>query len=140
VLGCRADRKKRPERDRKRRGKIRAWAKGYPNYWQRYRRRHLSYRKRDNARRRGAYRRAILSAKRDEWKRNAVERLERIRRMGPGSSSAKRDVCDRRVEKVIDFLVWKEFSAKPDESLWVGARLDNSGYGQPDLGGHPPPV
>ncbi len=112
---CRVDHKKNPERDRKRHPKVRAWAKAYPNYWQRYRARHASYRTHDNARRRRAYRRAILSAKRDEWRRNAVEKLRHIKTLARGLS-AKPDVCDRRVDKLIDFLVWKERSAKPEVS------------------------
>ena len=140
LQGCRVDHAKRPERDRKRRDKIRAWARGYPNYWQRYRQRHPSYRERDNARRRRAYRRAVFSAKRDESRQNAVERLRRIRAMASGSSSAKPDVCDRRVEKVIDFLVWKEFSAKPDESPSLGREPHNSGHGFGAMGDHPSPL
>ena len=138
-LGCQLWHKKYPERDRQRRHKVRGWAKAYPTYWRRYRQRHPSYRQRDNARRRSAYRRAVFSAKREQCRQNAVERLRRIQTSAP-ASSAKPDVCDRRVDKVIDFLVWKEFSAKPDVSPAAGPRLHNTGHGLGPVGEHSSPL
>ena len=50
--------KKHPDHDHSRRGKIRAWAKAYVDYWQQYRRTHPDYAARERARRRGGARRS----------------------------------------------------------------------------------
>jgi hypothetical protein len=50
---------------------------------------------------------AIRVAKRDVWSQIAVEKLRDIQAQTP-HFVAKRDVCDRRVDKVLDYLIWKE--------------------------------
>ena len=114
LQGCRVDHKKRPERDRKRRHKIRAWAMAFQHYWRHYRCTHPAYRERERQR---------MARKR--------RRLKNV---------AKRDVCDRRVGGLVDFLFWKEGVAKPEVSPGVLRRPHNDGHGQPAVGGHPPPL
>jgi hypothetical protein len=46
-------------------------------------------------------------AKRDAWKEMAVEKLRDIQAQRP-EFVAKRDACDRRVDQLLDYLVWKE--------------------------------
>ena len=110
---CAAWRQKNPTYDRSRSGKKRVWAKAFPDYWQRYRADHPDYCKRDNARRAQAYRDASFSANQDAWRQTTVERLQGLQATIV-SSSANQDACHRRVDAVIDFLVWKELSANRD--------------------------
>jgi hypothetical protein len=133
------DHKKRPERDRKRRDKIRAWAKGYPDYWRHYRAGHPAYRERE--RRRMAKKRHGDSrvAKRDECRKTAVEKLTAIAALEPGRV-AKRDVCDRRFGGLVDFLLWKEGVAKPEVSPVLARAPHNVGHGHRSVGDHSPPL
>jgi hypothetical protein len=98
-----------PHCDGKRRQKIRDWARRYPDYWRRYRAAHPGYRERERRRMQAKRGQAIRVAKRDVWRRIAVERLRDIQAQGT-EFVAKRDVFDRRVEAVLEFLVWKETS------------------------------
>ena len=95
-----------PHCDEKRRVKIRDWARKR-GYWRWYRQAHPVYRAQDNARRRSARQGGKSAAKRDAWKEMAVEKLRNIQRQAP-RFAAKRDACDRRVEEVLAYLVWKE--------------------------------
>jgi hypothetical protein len=101
--------KKHPHRDQKRRLKVRGWAKAYPNYWRRYRASHPDYAERERRRMWRKRRRALRVAKRDARRVVAVEKLAAIVAETP-KNVAKRDACDRRVDKVLDFLIWKEAS------------------------------
>jgi hypothetical protein len=105
-LACQAYHRANPEEDKSRRPKIRAWTRKM-DYWASWRRDHRAYRLRDNARRRAAYRRRLLSAKRDARKRVSLEKLKSIQGMGV-DFSAKRDARDRRVDEILSYLVWKE--------------------------------
>ena len=69
----------------------------------------------------------------------AVEKLRAIAEIAAGRA-ANQDAYDRRVDKVLDFLVWKEDAANRDASPASVILADNIGHGQPDLGGHPPPL
>jgi hypothetical protein len=89
--------------------KIRGWAKAYPTYWKRYRAEHPDYAERERRRMRRKRRRAVRVAKRDARRLLAVEKLAAIVAATP-KTVAKRDACDRRVDKVLDFLIWKEAS------------------------------
>jgi hypothetical protein len=103
---CRAFYRDDPRCDDQRREKIRAWARKR-GYWRWYRQTHPGYRMRDNARRRSSRQTAGRAAKRDAWKGMAVEKLRDIQNQG-SEFAAKRDACDRRVDQLLDYLVWKE--------------------------------
>lgn len=139
LQGCRVDHKKNPQRDGKRRQKIRAWAMAFQHYWRHYRARHPAYRERERRRMARKRRRLRSVAKREEWRTIAVEKLNAIAAQTP-KRVAKRDECDRRVGGLVDFLFWKEGVAKPEVSPVVLSRPHNSGHGQPAMGGHPPPL
>jgi hypothetical protein len=105
--------KKHPRNDQSRRAKIRAWARAFPYYWQRYRAEHPDYRQHDNARRKRLYQVAAVSAKQDVWSQIAVDKLSSIAAVCP-DPSAKQDAWDRRVDGVLAYLLWKERSANQD--------------------------
>jgi len=94
-----------------RRSKVRAWAAAV-QYWPRYRQAHPEYTERDNRRRRRAYRRSALSAKQITTAAVTRRKLQDLTAMKEPASSAKQIAIDRRVDHVVDFLVWKEHSAK----------------------------
>ena len=96
-----------PRCDDKRREKIRSWARQYPDYWREYRATHGAYRERERQRMRAKRGQAVRVATRDVWSQIAVEKLRDIQAQAP-DFVAKRDVCDRRVDKVLDYLIWKE--------------------------------
>ncbi len=102
-----------------RRVKTRAWAKAYPDYWKRYRREHPEYARRDNRRRVGAKKRARRSAKQTVIREKLVEKLLAVREIGV-KRSAKQTVMARRVEALVEALVWKERAAK-QEGMGMGA-------------------
>ena len=136
---CVAWRKKNPTYDHRWRSKKRGWAKAYPNYWRHYRAAHPAYRQRDNARRRRSRRHHQSAANQDAYRQIAVDKLRAIAEIAPGRT-ANRDAYDRRVNKVLEFLVWKEDAANRDASPAVSVLANNKRHGQPDLGGHPPPL
>lgn len=92
---------------------MRVWAKAYPDYWHKYRREHPDYVARDSQRRCSGCKKAKISAKQDAVRQTAVEKLESIRDLEP-VSSAKQDAVHRRVNGILDYLFWKESSAKQD--------------------------
>lgn len=96
-----------PHCDDKRREKIRGWARRYPDYWRRYRAAHGAYRERERKRMHAKRSGVDRVAKRDAWKEIAVEKLRDIQAQAP-EFVAKRDGCDRRVDQLLDYLVWKE--------------------------------
>jgi hypothetical protein len=94
--------------------KIHAWVKGYPNYWHKYRKEHPDYVARDNRRRCSSYKKRKISAKQDAVRQISVEKLESIRDLEL-VSSAKQDAVHRRVDGILNYLFWKESSAKQDD-------------------------
>lgn len=100
-----------------RRPKTRAWARAYPDYWRRYRRKHRDYARRDNLRRSAAIRRGRRSAKQTVIREILVEKLLAVKRIRP-RCSAKQTVMTRRVDALVDVLVWRERSAK--QSVMAG--------------------
>lgn len=119
---CRKERKVRanrswrdrsPDYGRSRRLKVCAWAKGYPDYWQQYRRNHPEYRDRDNQRRRVSRKRAQNAAKQDAIREISVEKLTSIPRFEP-ETAAKQVPMDRRVDAVVEYLLWQARAAKHD--------------------------
>lgn len=92
--------------------KVRAWAKAYPNYWRQYRQGHSAYYQQDLARRRNVYRRSRFSAKETLIDDISRRKLEALKSLQPPNPSAKETPIHRRVEVVVDYLVWKARSAK----------------------------
>jgi hypothetical protein len=104
-------RKRHPGYGKSRCAKTRAWAKAYPDYWKRYRSEHPEYARRDNRRRVAAKKRARRSAKQTVISQKLVEKLLAVKEIGP-ERSAKQTVMARRVEALVEALVWKERAAK----------------------------
>ena len=88
------------------RGKMRVWAKAYPDYWRRYRESHPDYVERDNRRRAESLRRQRCSAKLTSMREVAVEKLHRIEVLAPANCSAKLTERDRRVDGIVEYLFW----------------------------------
>jgi hypothetical protein len=95
----------------KRQKKVRDWGTAYPHYWQRYRANSPAYREREKLRMRrkraGVRRVAKQTLRRDIL----VEKLLTVKRMG-SRSVAKQTVITRRVDALVDALIWKEAVAK----------------------------
>lgn len=90
----------------------RAWAKANPDYWRDYRRDHPAYYQQDLFRRRQAYRAVHSSANEiaiADISRRKLAALEALQ--GPNPSANETSI-NRRVELVVDYLVWKARSAK----------------------------
>lgn len=100
-----------PDYPAARRAKVRAWAKAYPDYWQTYRKGHPTYVQADNDRRRRSRKRAqraanetaIASIFRRKWQDLAV--LEGLK------SAANETTMDRRINGVVDYLIWRDAAA-----------------------------
>ena len=90
--------------------KVRVWA-AKTNYWKRYRASHPEYVHKDNRRRVLSRKRLSLSAKQNTIRQITVDKLNSIRQNQP-LLSAKQNAIDRRVDGLIDLLIWKEQSAK----------------------------
>ncbi len=88
------------------RAKMRVWAKAYPHYWQEYRKNHPAYCERDNARRAASLRKARCSAKLTSMREIAVDKLQKIEDLTPAECSAKLTERDRRVDGIMDYLLW----------------------------------
>ena len=124
---CRKQRKARANKSwrirnhgygRSRRLKMRDWAKGYPDYWQEYRQEHPEYRIRERQRMQANRDRAQNVAKQDAIGDLFVEKLKSIQCDEP-TNVAKQDVMDRRLNRLIDCLVWKAHVAKQDAMVFV---------------------
>lgn len=115
----------RKERQRK---KNRNWAARYPDYhsyrgaktrqwaartqyWKRYRATHPEYVRKDNKRRVLTRKHLTLSAKQTTIRKITVGKLNSIRNPQP-DLSAKQTAIGRRLNDLIDVLIWKELSAK----------------------------
>jgi hypothetical protein len=112
--------KRHPGYEKTRRLKRQGWAKGYPGYWRRYRREHPEYRQRDNERRRVVKQRARRAAKQTARREILVEKLLAVKRLRP-LRSANQTVIARRVEALVDVLVWRERSAKQSLMGWMAS-------------------
>lgn len=134
---CVVWRKKNPTYDHRWRSKKRGWAKAYPDYWRHYRQAHPDYAARERERMRRKRQAARRVANRDACRKMAVEKLAAIAVRTPGNV-ANRDAYDRRVDGVLDFLLWKEGVANRDASLTGAVLADNSGHGLGTVGRHPP--
>lgn len=107
-----------PEYGCSRKLKTRDWAKQYPNYWQEYRSDHPEYRAKDNKRRCLSRKQAKNAAKQDEIREFSVEKLKSIQCFEP-ENAAKQDGIDRRVDSLIEYLLWKECAAKQDDMVII---------------------
>jgi len=136
---CVAWRKKNPVYDHRWRSKKRGWAKAYPDYWRHYRAAHPGYAAQERERMRRKRRRARRVANQDAWRTIAVEKLAAIAAKAT-ETVANQDVCDRRVDDMLDFLIWKEGVANRDASPAGVALADNSDHGQSAVGEHPSPL
>jgi hypothetical protein len=115
--------KRHPGYQASRRLKVRGWAAAYPNYWRQYRRGHRQYTDRDNQRRLASKKRSQRSAKQTVRRGILVEKLLAVKGFRAGGS-AKQTVIARRVDALVDVLIWREGSAK--QSL-IGGRAGPGG-------------
>jgi len=100
--------------------KIRQWA-AKTQYWKRYRAANAEYVRRDNKRRVLARKRLKVSAKQTAIRKITVDKLNSIRKNEP-DLSAKQTAMNRRLNELIDVLIWKEVSAKqPNIALSSGS-------------------
>lgn len=120
---CRKERKaganrswraRHPGYEKSRRLKKQAWTKQTPDYWKTYRREHPAYRIRDNNMRRTRHKRAKNAARQDAIREKSVERLQSIPRYEV-ETAARQDTMDRRVDAVVEYLLWKERAARQDD-------------------------
>ena len=95
-----------------RKPKMRAWAQGC-SYWERYRKGHPEYVKKDNARRRKAYRKAIFSAKQTSRAVVAREKLGTLAAEIRVVLSAKPTPMLPVITGIVEYLVWDALAAKP---------------------------
>ena len=118
--------------------KMRVWAKAYPDYWRRYRKEHPDYCQRDNQRRAASLRKQRCSAKLTSMRTIAVEKLQRIEELAPENCSAKLTQRDRRVDGIMDYLLWtvkKPLSAKQTHiGLRAASQVESLDYGRGNLG------
>ena len=91
--------------------KLRAWAKAYPDYWRQWRGDHRDYREREKLRMRAKRRQARRVANETAIGQIAVEKLQSIRAEQP-ITVANETVIARRMDALVDFLIWKESVAK----------------------------
>lgn len=105
--------RRHPDRGKSRRLKVRGWAKGYPDYWRRYRAEHPAYRERERLRQRRQRARLRRVAKPTVTREILVEKLLAVKGPTPGRV-ANPTVIARRMAALVDVLVWRERVAKPD--------------------------
>jgi hypothetical protein len=120
LLACRAQRRLRKQRSwlkrhpgygASRRPKIRAWAAEYVDYWRQYRADNAEYRERERRRMRLKRRGMSRVAKQTEIGQILVEKLRMVK-AGRPETVAKQTAIDRRVDDLVEVLIWKEAVAK----------------------------
>ena len=89
-----------------------AWAEANPDYWRRYRQEHPVYYQKDLLRRRKAYQQGRSSANEIAIADISRQKLAALEALQLPGFSANETSIDRRVELVVDYLVWKARSAK----------------------------
>lgn len=119
-----ADRKwraKNPGYSSGRAGKMRAWAREYPRYWQDYRAAHPDYtqRNRDQTRERMRASRRVF-AKQDAMRRDPVGYLSLLR---PPAVFVKQDAMAGSIDGIVTYLVDREVFAKPNDMVPVGVTV-----------------
>lgn len=93
-----------PDKVQRHQAKARAWAKGYPDYWRRYREEHPKYVARDGERRARAMKRARYSANETGMRRIIVEKLGALDALVGLACSANETGILRRVDALEDCL------------------------------------
>ena len=93
-----------PDKVQRHQAKARAWAKGYPDYWRRYRAKHPEYVARDGERRARAMRRARCSANETGMQKIVIEKLHALDALGDRVCSANETGILRRVDALEDCL------------------------------------
>ena len=118
--GCRREHRRRSNQSwakrhtdygKSRRLKVRGWAKAYPDYWQRYRAGQPAYQERERQRMRSKRNRLRRVAKQAVIGQITVEKLLAVKRIRL-KSVAKQAVIARRVDALVDVLIWREAVAK----------------------------
>lgn len=87
--------------------KVRAWADGYPAYWVQWRAGHAAYREREKLRMRAKRRRDRIVANDTGAREILVEKLRAVVATEP-PGVANDTGRDRRVEALVEVLVWRE--------------------------------
>ena len=106
-------RKRNPEYEKSRRPKINAWARSYPAYWREYRKKHPDYAEKDNLGRGIRKRKQKSSAKQNTILQSFLERFKNIKNLGT-ESSAKQNTIPSHINLILDYLLWRDCSAKQD--------------------------
>ncbi len=102
-----------PGYDQSRTAKKRDWAQAYPDYWQQYRQDHPEYQEREKQRMQAVRDHAQNVANQDAIAKISVEQLSGIPRFEP-SNVANQAMMDRRLDRVIDWLIERENVARQD--------------------------
>ena len=106
-------RTRHPGYDKSRRLKKRDWAQKNGNYWRRYRQEHPEYRAQEKQRMQASRDRAKNVANQDAIGTIFVEKLKHIQSDEP-KNVANQDVMARRINSLIECLVWKVLVARQD--------------------------
>lgn len=93
------------------RPKVRAWAKAYPDYWRSYRKKNRAYAERDNKRRKRAHRRAKRAANVTAIAVISRRKIQDLTDLRSPESAANVTLMDRRINGIVDYLVWRERTA-----------------------------
>lgn len=95
--------------------KLRLWAKAYPHYWRHYRKHKAkpAYRQREIQRMRDRRKSLRRVAKQIQIRALYLERLRRIQTLGAVQKNvAKQTLIARRINEIVECLIWKERVAK----------------------------
>jgi len=106
-------RTRHPGYDTSRKLKKRDWAQKNGDYWRRYRQKHPEYRAREKQRMQANRERAKNVANQDAISDMFVEKLKSIQ-CDDLKNVANQDVMVRRLNSLIDCLVWKTLVARQD--------------------------
>lgn len=109
------------ELDAARASKHNTWAKD-TSYWRNYRATRPDYVRRDNERRRQGRRKTARAANQDTRRQISVGKLRDIQALRP-ETAANQDTIHRRVEGLVDYLLWKEGAANQDTIAPAGSSV-----------------
>lgn len=125
---CRKERKARankswrtrhPGYDKSRKLKKRDWAQKSDDYWRRYRQQHSEYRAREKQRMQANRDRAKNVANQDAISDMFVEKLKSIQ-CDDQKNVANQDLMARRINSLIDCLVWNVIVARQNGMVCLG--------------------
>lgn len=103
------------------RPKVRAWAKAYPDYWRQYRKNNRVYAERDNKRRRRAHREARRAANVTAIASIFRRKLQDLTSLRSPESAANVTLMDRRINGIVDYLVWRDRAANVTDIALMAA-------------------